>query len=457
MNSLKPVFIVVALGLVSAVVYVMISGPGEEKAPPPGAAAYTGSAAPGDGGPPIQLGGQAGADALGAPGGPPPLGRATPYASSAPAAADGAPGVGGMAPPYGSAASAEPAPPYGRSARAWGGESDASMGSNSAGGDAPPFGTGTSEPGATDFGPGPAGAGSDSGDAPRYAGAGAGGEASSYAASAHGELDYADAETGRADRANAPVVDPASDAQLEQMFQAFMGEIQEELAAGHLSEAHLALSRFYRRPGLTAEQSSQVTELLDQLAGTVIYSREHHLEPPYVVREGETLEQIAEQYNVPWQLLANINGIDDPQNLSPGEELKVVRGPFRAVVHLQDRELTLMLGNRYAGRFVIGVGNDVPTGRLEGDYQVTDKTVGPSYQGPDGLSFRERDPRNPLGGWWLGLGDSGGRPTPVGLHGTNDPRNVGGSCARGTICLGERDVQDIYGILSVGSRVSVRR
>ena len=40
----------------------------------------------------------------------------------------------------------------------------------------------------------------------------------------------------------------------------------------------------------------QVTELLDQLAGTVIYSRQHLLEQPYLVRPGDTLSSIARRY-----------------------------------------------------------------------------------------------------------------------------------------------------------------
>ena len=37
----------------------------------------------------------------------------------------------------------------------------------------------------------------------------------------------------------------------------------------------------YYDPNLPAEQAKEITELLDQLAGTVIYSRQHYLEPAY--------------------------------------------------------------------------------------------------------------------------------------------------------------------------------
>ncbi len=212
---------------------------------------------------------------------------------------------------------------------------------------------------------------------------------------------------------------------------------------------HLALSSLYDNPDLPQAQARQVTELLDQLAGTVIYSRQHFLEQPYIVRPGDTLEQIAEQYNVPGLLLGRINGIGDGQQLEPGRELKVVRGPFGAVVHLEKHELTLTLEGRYAGRFPIGVGCDRP--KLEGEYIVREKTANPVYQGPGGVNVPGGDSHNPLGKFWIGLGNG------VGLHGTVDPQNIGRDDNRGTICLGERDIDDLFGILSVGSRVVIRR
>ena len=133
-----------------------------------------------------------------------------------------------------------------------------------------------------------------------------------------------------------------------------MDEVQKKLDEGKLAEAHLALSKLYGNPDLPADQAKQITDLLDQLAGTVIYSRQHYLEPAYLTQPGDTIDKIAQQYNVPWQLLARINGLMPPgaantdeaakdQPLPAGKELKVVRGPFDAVVRLDKHELTLML------------------------------------------------------------------------------------------------------------------
>ncbi|MGA2060648.1 MAG: L,D-transpeptidase family protein [Thermoguttaceae bacterium] len=260
------------------------------------------------------------------------------------------------------------------------------------------------------------------------------------------------AATGYPPSNAAPSSSPAAtsaDGMFQSKFAEFMQAVHKKLDEGRLSEAHLALSSLYDNPDLPQAQARQVTELLDQLAGTVIYSRQHLLEQPYLVRPGDTLEQVADKYNVPPVLLARINGIREGMPLEPGQELKVVRGPFNAVIRLDKHELTLMVDGRYAGRFPIGVGCDQP--KLEGTYIVREKNANPQYHGPDGITVPGGDPRNPLGKFWIGLSNN------IGLHGTVDPQNIGRDDNRGTICLGDRDIDDIYGILSVGSRVVIQR
>ncbi len=243
--------------------------------------------------------------------------------------------------------------------------------------------------------------------------------------------------------------EPPIDAQVMARFQAFMEAVQGRLDQGRLAEAHLALSTLYDNPDLPVPLAQQVTELLDQLAGTVIYSRDHYLEPAYHVRPGDTLELIAQDYQVPALLLARINGIADPQQLRAGQELKVVRGPFSAVIHLERFELTLILNGRYAGRFPIGIGGDAP--ELIGAYTVREKISNPAYYGPDGSNIGADDPRNPLGEFLFDLGEG------VALHGTDDPSKVGRISERGIICLAPPDIDDLFAILSIGSQVVIER
>ena len=226
-------------------------------------------------------------------------------------------------------------------------------------------------------------------------------------------------------------------------------QVQADL--GKLSEAHLELSQWYDHPELSEGESRQLIEMLDRLAGTVIYSHRHHLlEKPYETKPGETLEQIAQQHQVPWQLLAKINGLDDPAAVRPGQPLKVLRGPFNAVVDARNYRLTLFLQGRYAGRFPIGVGRDMPKGDGSNDFEVQGVYANPIYRGQD-IVIPAQDPTNPYGRVWIDLGQQ------MGIHGTNDPQQVGTNTGRGCILLRPADITHVQDILTVGSRVLVRR
>jgi len=218
-----------------------------------------------------------------------------------------------------------------------------------------------------------------------------------------------------------------------------------------LAEALKQLTLWYDDPRLSLAEQEQLNAILDQLAGTVVYSTQHLLEPPYEVQPGERLEDVGSRHDVPWQLLAKINGISDPQSLRAGEVIKVVRGPFMAVVNLDKCKLTLMVNGCYAGRFPIGMGRDYPL--REGQYAVVDKTVNPTYRGLD-RAIDADDPNNPLGERWIGLGSQ------LGIHGTNDPSSLGPGAptlAAGCVAMSPRDIDDVYDILSIGSKVLVRR
>jgi L,D-transpeptidase ErfK/SrfK len=61
------------------------------------------------------------------------------------------------------------------------------------------------------------------------------------------------------------------------------------------------------------------------------------------------------------------------------------------------------------------------------------------------------DPENPLGEYWLGLGNH------IGIHGTNDPASIGQAASRGCIHLGDDDIAEVFGLLSPGSKVLIRK
>ena len=224
------------------------------------------------------------------------------------------------------------------------------------------------------------------------------------------------------------------------------------LLRDELSKALLLMTPLYHDPSLTPEEDQQVQTLLSQLAGSVIYSRQHRLGSPHIVLPGETLESIAQSYNVPPALLAKINGIANPKALQQGTELKVMHGPFHAMIDLKRNEMALVVDGRYAGRFPIRAGID--NTNAEGTWTVTGKQANPVYQSM-GQTVQGGDPSNPLGAKMLSLQSATGPPSqPLGIHGSQ----LGGETdPRGYLRLSSKDVNDVFDILSVGSKVTVRR
>ena len=230
------------------------------------------------------------------------------------------------------------------------------------------------------------------------------------------------------------------------IFQSVLQSIQTKLDNDEYYDALQKLSFYYNNPDLSPAEHQQLLDLLDPLAGKVIYSDEHLIEAAYEVQRGETLQEIADRHQVPWQLLANINGQRSPDVLVPGTRLKVVRGPFRAEVSLDKSELTLFLGKLYAGRFPITLGNDPAP--QPGEYRVNDKQAGRTYYAGDGRTIAMDDPTNPYGSIWLDLGGD------VCIHGSPESGPID---AAGCVSLSPMDANDIYGILSKGSTVLIRR
>jgi LysM repeat protein len=188
--------------------------------------------------------------------------------------------------------------------------------------------------------------------------------------------------------------------------------------------------------------------LLGQLAGTVIYSTEHQLEPARVVKPGETLETIAKEYNVPWQLLAKINSVPAPDQVRPGQELKVVRGPFSAVVDLRRSEMSLEVGGCYAGTFPVTLppGGAVAEGQWLVEQKLGSSSVTTAASAPPAPPYRQIILRSA----------NAGATTPSAtlmIDASSDPLPSRPDAIR----VAMQDAEELSDILSVGSRVTVRR
>jgi len=227
-------------------------------------------------------------------------------------------------------------------------------------------------------------------------------------------------------------------------------EVQAALDRGELSQALLLLSDWYGDPSLSTSETGEVDSLLSQLAGSVIYSTEHRVQPPRMVQAGERLESIAKEYQVPWQLLAKVNGLTSADQLQPGQKLKVVRGPFSAIIDISQRKLTLMLDRRYAGQFSLSIDPAVTV--EEGYWEVNQKLLTPANVGFSGVgptaATEERS---------LMLSSTAGDAKQVAiLRGSARKYSATEPTSR-VLRLNPNDAQEVFDILSLGSKVVIRR
>jgi hypothetical protein len=259
--------------------------------------------------------------------------------------------------------------------------------------------------------------------------------------------DAAATTSPQSDNAAAPASASSASALAGYDLRRDLTEAEQLIAENKFKTALAKLTPHYLNQDLASDQRTVLYSWLDALAAKVIYSREHLLAAAHPVRKGETLYDVAHQYNVEYRLLQNINSRDvsDPLILVPATELKVVPGPFRADVNLTTNEVTLLVGDLYAGRFPFSLGDQPPQ---PGDYKVIDKrSQQKTYVGFDGRMIPGNDPANPFGGWWISLGGE------VAIHGSP---SIPGDKTLGCISLSPQDAKDIYGILSIGSEVRIR-
>ncbi len=227
-------------------------------------------------------------------------------------------------------------------------------------------------------------------------------------------------------------------------------EAHDKLASGRYAEALALLSVWYDDTSLGLEESQRLEDLLSQLAGTVIYSQQDLLLPPHVVAAGETLQSIAAPLGVPWQLLAKINGIDDPGRLVPGEQLKVLRGPFDAVVSVSRGRLSLQVGGNYAGSFPVVIGRQVQE-RVGASLAVVDirRNRQPASSGPGSPAAQVA--YLAAGGSSIVLGDG------LSIEAVEDPSLIADRAPSTSLVVAAGDLDEIVDILGPGSHVLVRK
>jgi lipoprotein-anchoring transpeptidase ErfK/SrfK len=185
----------------------------------------------------------------------------------------------------------------------------------------------------------------------------------------------------------------------------------------------------------------------------------------YTIASGDALAKIARKRELAtdWRLIQRINRLSDPNKITVGQKLKLIRGPFHAVVTKSAYRLDLYMGSPdepaswvFVKSYTVGLGeeNGTPTGTFV--VKKNSKLVNPYWVNPrTGEKFEADDPKNPIGEFWIGI-EGVGESAPYvgyGLHGTIDPDSIGKQRSMGCVRMGAPDIAQVYELLIDGVSV----
>jgi lipoprotein-anchoring transpeptidase ErfK/SrfK len=229
----------------------------------------------------------------------------------------------------------------------------------------------------------------------------------------------------------------------------------EAMRRGDLIDARRQLSASLAAPQSADDRRATRMELA-RLADALLLSRAAGTNDPlaatHVIETGDTLYEIARAHAITFELLARINEISEPNRLMAGQRIKVLHGPFHAVISKSEHRMDVFLADVLVRSYPVGLGTN--GGTPPGTWRVRGKLENPDWTDPQTHQYyAAEDPNNPVGERWLGLegvsGEAVGR-TGFGIHGTIDDGSIGRDQSMGCIRLSAEDVAEVYELLTEG-------
>jgi lipoprotein-anchoring transpeptidase ErfK/SrfK len=260
-----------------------------------------------------------------------------------------------------------------------------------------------------------------------------------------------------------PTTEPSASAS------SLIASAQSDIDRGRLLEARAQLNEALQSGDLGDSQLASVKTMISQTNQTVIFGRQRFADDPYggtyVVQPGDSLNRIALAHDCTWEIIGRINGID-PRHLRAGATIKVIQGPFFAVVDKHKFTIDMYLGglpgeksSMYVTTYMVGLGRDDSTPPGTWMVEPHRKLKHPTYYSPRGEGvIAADDPKNPLGGYWIGLTGTEGQAVgklSYGIHGTIDQSSIGKQSSLGCIRLGASDIPLVYDMLVEGKSMVV--
>ncbi len=167
----------------------------------------------------------------------------------------------------------------------------------------------------------------------------------------------------------------------------------------------------------------------------------------YKVEPGDTLSKIAKKYRTTVDLIKRSNLLKD-DTIRAHSKLKVSTAKYNILIDKSQNILTLLSGGdtiTKAYKVSTGKNNSTPVGTFD----IVNRIKDPVWYA-QGAIVPAESPKNILGSRWLGLSERG-----YGIHGTTEPESLGQQSTQGCIRMLNEDVEELYTIIPIGTRVTI--
>ncbi len=229
--------------------------------------------------------------------------------------------------------------------------------------------------------------------------------------------------------------------------------------AGRIVESWVAYSQAYLA-GVPEQYVERLRTKLEAIAQTQLNRRAplSGLLEAYEVRPGDSLWEIANRWElergVPLAsgLIRHLNGLSS-DSIRVGQKLLLPTAPAHLVCRKSEYRLYLLIGDCYLAEWGVGLGqegHETP----DGVFAVASRLENPEFYDRDrGRKVPPGHVDNPLGTRWLGFADP---HSSYGIHGTRDNDSVGGNESKGCLRMRNEDVETLFDLLPLKSRVEIQ-
>jgi len=232
----------------------------------------------------------------------------------------------------------------------------------------------------------------------------------------------------------------------------YVGDSLYYIASLHLKdEEHFKARDLFEKIVENYPNSQNIEEVIKRLGELNIKLLFTKIETPisefYIVKPGDSLALIAKKFNTTVDLLLESNEMKTPR-INPNDRIKIITAKFNILIDKSQNILLLKADDKFFKKYLVGTGkkNSTPIGA----FKIVEKLKNPTWYMPDGGVAPFGSKENLLGTRWMSINYPG-----YGIHGTWAPDSVGKQSSMGCIRLRNKEVEELYKIVPVGTEVTI--